>query len=101
MHLVANNDLTSPHSDRLLDWVKMRSDPVDGPFFERQYSIQNFDKSAAGRFINLNQYLIANGLRTAGSEGSDPRRYASSYYPWHAEPTPDGVKKILTVGAPQ
>ena len=59
------------------------------------------EKSAANGFINLNQYLKTNRLRGVNREEDDPRPGHQYFSDFFAEPTPEGVKKILTVGAAQ
>jgi hypothetical protein len=65
------------------------------------FSADYFLRSAANDFINLNQYLIANGLRTVDRDEDDPRPAHQYFSPFNADPTPDGVKEILTVGSAQ
>jgi hypothetical protein len=59
------------------------------------------EKSAANGFINLNQYLKTNRLRGVNREEDDPRPGHQYFSDFFAEATPEGVKKILTVGAAQ
>ena len=66
-----------------------------------EFSAYHFERSAENDFINLNQYLIANGLRTVDREEDDPRPAHLYFSLFNADPTPDGIKKILTIGAAQ
>jgi hypothetical protein len=73
---------------------------LDGLENKNEYST-NYLLRNRNDFVNLNQYLIANGLRTDYHDEDDPRpalHYSGLFY---AQPAPDGVKKILTVGAAQ
>lgn len=73
---------------------------LEGVKDQNDFSAYWFDeKSAANGFINLNQYLKTNGLRGVNREEDDPRRGHQYFSNFFAEPTPEGVKKILLVGA--
>jgi hypothetical protein len=73
---------------------------LDGIENKNQYSASYLRRNY-NDFINLNQYLIANGLRTVDDDADDPRQAQPSFRSFHGDPAPDGVKKILTVGAAQ
>ena len=60
-----------------------------------------FPAGAGHNFINLNQYLTTNRLRAVDHDKLDLRTVNQYFEWWIADPTPEGVKKILTVGAPQ
>ena len=75
---------------------------LEGAKNQDGYGVYWFQHSSASEFINLNQYLVANALRSAASDENDPRPGHQFFgIPINAMPTPDGVKKILTVGATQ
>jgi hypothetical protein len=71
---------------------------LDGIENKNEYS-PSYLRRNYNDFINLNQYLIANGLRTVDDDADDPRQARPSFRWFHGDPAPDGVKKILTVGA--
>src|SRR5262249_25461258 len=79
---------------------KFQNDAADpaclGPF-----SAVWFPAGAGHNFINLNQYLTTNRLRAVDHDKLDLRTVNQYFEWWIADPTPEGVKKILTVGAPQ
>jgi hypothetical protein len=77
--------------DLMLEGLKDRN-PYIAHFFER---------GASNGFINLNQYLIANGLRAVESDKDDPRTGNQYFSLFEPDPAPEGVKRILTVGAAQ
>jgi hypothetical protein len=68
---------------------------------QNAYSADPFRRDMANSFINLNQYLTSNGLRAVDSDEDDPRPAHKYFHLFNAEPAPDGVKKILLVGAAQ
>jgi hypothetical protein len=90
------NDL----GDLLVD-VKLGQLMLEGAKNQNGFSAEYFERSAENDFINLNQYLIVNGLRTVDREEDDPRPAHQYFSLFNADPTPDGVKKILTIGAAQ
>ena len=67
---------------------------------ETTFSAPYFLKGAGDDFINLNQYLAANGLR-AVDQGRDDPRETKFFIPINLTPTPEGIKTILKVGAAQ
>jgi hypothetical protein len=73
---------------------------LDGAKYQNEYSAPFRHRADADEFIDLNKYLIANGLRALDLDKDDPRPNLE-LFPGKANPTPDGVKKILTVGAAQ
>jgi len=87
--------------------VKLGELMIEGAKNQNEYSANYF--RSGDDFINLNKYLIANGLRTVCltenglrtvcHDEDDPRPVL--HYFGLADPAPDGVKKILTVGAAQ
>jgi hypothetical protein len=82
-------------------FVKLGQLMLEGAKNQNEFSTDYFQQSAANDFINLNQYLIANGLRTLDSDEDDPRPPHQYFRLFNFDPTPDGVKKILTIGAAQ
>jgi hypothetical protein len=57
--------------------------------------------NAAKNFINLNQYLTANGLRAVDRDEGNPREAHKYFGLFNVEPAPEGVKTILRVGVAQ
>jgi hypothetical protein len=66
---------------------------------QNEFSAEYFRLSAANDFIDLNQYLVANGIAKADHDDGDPRQARQYYGSFIPDPTPEGVKKILIVGA--
>lgn len=51
-------------------------------------------------FMDLNLYLMANGLLKIGDLGNDPRQAAKYFFLYMPGPTKEGIEKVLTMGAP-
>jgi hypothetical protein len=79
--------------------VKLGELMLDSAKNQDGYSPDLPQQSAGDNFINLNLYLIANGLRPADRGDDDPRPGAGYLLLPEPDATPDGVKKILTIGA--
>ena len=78
--------------------VKLGGLMLEGAKDQNEFSAEYFRPSAANDFIDLNQYLVANGIAKADHDDGDPRQSRQDHGSFIPDPTPDGVKKILTVG---
>jgi len=79
--------------------VKLGALMLEGESDQTKFSAEYFWPSASNDFIDLNQYLVANRLAKPDHDDGDPRQARQYYGSFIPDPTPDGVKKILTVGA--
>jgi hypothetical protein len=87
--------------DKSVQDVKLGQLMLEGAKDQNEFSADYLEvRSTADDFINLNQYPTANALRTIVRDEDDPRPAAQFFgLFFNADPTSDGVKKILTVGA--
>jgi hypothetical protein len=89
---------------KLVEDVNLGQLMLEGAKNQNEYS--GPFQSTVNDFISLNQYLIGNGLRSLDRDEDDPRAPdLNAQLEWslvsNADLTPDGMKKILTVGAVQ
>jgi hypothetical protein len=71
---------------------------LDGSTDHDEYDAQYIGRRG-NDFINFNQYLGANELRSLEDDESDPRPARKYFNPFKVAATPKGVQNILTIGA--
>jgi hypothetical protein len=81
--------------------IKLGQLMLEGAENKNAYGALHLLKDTGNDFINLNQYLTANGLRTIDQEEDDPREGHKYFGLFNPAPTPEGVKTILKIGAAQ
>jgi hypothetical protein len=65
---------------------------------KNEYGAFLLEREFEGNFINLNQYLVRNGLQTASQDENDTRESSKYFWLLAAQPVPEGVRAILSVG---